>query len=56
MSELASVRSSKMGARLFTAGLLSVVIMAPALGAPPPTKPAISEEASAALSQMSQPC
>jgi hypothetical protein len=52
MSALASARRGRIGVWLFAAGLLSVAVMAPAFGASP--KPVISEDASAALSQMGQ--
>jgi hypothetical protein len=54
MSAPTSVSSGRTGMRLLAASLLSVAITAPALGASPTPKPAISQEASAALSQMGQ--
>jgi hypothetical protein len=54
-SASASIRSGRTAVRLLAAAsLVSVAVLGSALGASPTPKPAISEEASAALSQMGQ--
>jgi hypothetical protein len=54
MSASSSITSGRTAVRFLAASLLSVAALGSAVGASPAAKPAISEEASAALSQMGQ--